>query len=209
MKKPRLQTITLNHPRERVPVAIVGDGSIATVGVGEGRMVPLVILDTRERQDLAEFIRLHQFITAGDVAVSWNKFDRNPDVISLVLRFSKPSETVVIIPFDLRKSHAILVEQILASRGLYIQAGEPGDRLRHDPNRPKVIVEIPDLDFGADWEKMLKGYAVRTYRAKGMSRAEAVPAAAQFMALLRTMAAARPFSASSTPTSPVSPPREE
>ncbi|MCW5758201.1 MAG: hypothetical protein KIS90_00340 [Phenylobacterium sp.] len=170
----------------------MGDGSIGTAEVGEGRMVPLVILDTTYRPDLEEFIRLHQFVSAGDVAVSWNKFGRGPDVISLVLRFTKPADVIAIIDFDLRKDHAILVEQVLASRGLYIQAGRPGDRLKHDPNRPKVILEVPDLGFGPAWEKMLRGHAVRKYRNMGLDRTAARAAATEFMTSIRTIAQIRP-----------------
>lgn len=160
--------IALGHMRERAPVSIVGDAGIATIGLGERRMISLLILDAPPRPDLEEFIRLHELIPVGDVVVRWAKLDRRPDTIALTLRLLRPAELTAIIEFDLVRHHAVLVEQILVSRGLYLQAGRPGDRLIDDPDRPKVILEVPDAGFRRAWNRLFEKYALKKMRAEGM-----------------------------------------
>ena len=53
----RYQSIPMNSAEEAQVVPIVGDAAIATVGVGHGRLIPLIIIDTTNRPDLAEVIR--------------------------------------------------------------------------------------------------------------------------------------------------------
>src|ERR1700730_420478 len=65
--------IELSHEREKDALRIVADGAIAHSGVGEGRLIPLVILDTSSRPDLEEYIRVHQYAGAGDVKCQWGQ----------------------------------------------------------------------------------------------------------------------------------------
>jgi len=60
--------------------------------------------------------------------------------------FQRPSELIVVIDFDIVKQ-GILVDQILTSKGLYIQAGRDGDRFKTKPDAKKIIIEIPDTGF--------------------------------------------------------------
>ncbi len=50
---------------------IVGDGLISTAGVGNGRMLSAVILDTSGRADAEEYFRVHAGSAVGDVRVQW------------------------------------------------------------------------------------------------------------------------------------------
>jgi hypothetical protein len=69
--KPRRGCITVHKEEEKRPVRIVADGAIAAGPIGDGRLIPLLILDTTERSDLEEFIRVHQFLSPGDVNFQW------------------------------------------------------------------------------------------------------------------------------------------
>lgn len=184
-------TIELHHEREKSAIHIVADGAIAHPGVGEGRLIPLVIVDTSSRPDLEEYIRVHQYVPAGDVKCQWGQLLGHTDTVALVLSFSRPSELVAIIEFDLKRHHGVLVEQVLASKGLYIQAGRKGDRLIHDMNLPKVILEIPDTGFRRIWDKIYYRYTMTQLRERGLNRADAKQAARQAVETLRTMATVR------------------
>ena len=69
--KPRPVTIPVNHAREAVPIRIVADGAISTGIVGDGRMLPVLILDATERPDIHAFIAMQRDSEAGDVHVQW------------------------------------------------------------------------------------------------------------------------------------------
>lgn len=165
--------IGLHHEREKDAVRIVADGAIAHTGVGEGRLIPLVILDATGRPDLEEYIRVHQYVGAGDVRCQWGQVIGHDHTVALILAFSRPAELVVIIEFDLLRNHGVLVEQILATNGLYIQAGREGDRLKDDMNLPKVILEVPETGFRSVWDKIYWQHTTAKMRERGLNRADA------------------------------------
>jgi hypothetical protein len=183
--------IELRHEREKDALRIVGDGAIAHASIGEGRLIPLVILDTSCRPDLEEHIRVHQYIGPGDVNCQWGQVMGHENTVALILSFSRPSEVVAIVEFDLQRNHGILVEQILAAKALYIQAGREGDRLKHDVNLPKVILEVPELGFRRYWDKIHWRHATAKMRERGLSRAGAKRAAKQAIEEMRKIGAVR------------------
>ena len=52
-------------------VQVVGDAAIAASPFVEGRLVPLVIVDTSGRPDLEELVRVHKHLPPGDVETQW------------------------------------------------------------------------------------------------------------------------------------------
>jgi hypothetical protein len=188
----RTGLIKVTQEREKDALRIVADGAIATVGVGEGRLIPLVILDTSSRLDFEEYIRVHQYVGAGDVKCQWGQLIGHDNTVALVLSFLRPAELVVIVEFDLQKHHGVLVEQVLGSKALYIQAGREGDRLKDDVNVPKVILEVPDTGFGRKfWDKIYSRYTAAKMREGGLSRADAKRAAKETIAELRKLGTVR------------------
>jgi hypothetical protein len=180
--------IELSHDREKDALRIVADGAIAHPSVGEGRLIPLVILDTSSRPDLEEYIRVHQYVGAGDVKCQWGQLIGHDNTVVLVLSFSRPADLVVIVEFDLQKNHGVLVEQALGTKALYIQAGREGDRLKHDLNLPKVILEVPDTGFGEKfWDKIYCRYTTAKMRERGLNRADAKRAAKESIEELRKL----------------------
>jgi hypothetical protein len=84
--------IALYKPEEASPVPIAGDAAIAQHGMGEGRMIPLLILDTTKRDDIDELIRIHEHLPPGDVNSQWGRIEHRRDrAISLILQFLRRS----------------------------------------------------------------------------------------------------------------------
>lgn len=171
-KKPKKTFRKLN---ER-PVPIVADAGIAAGFIGEGRLIPLLILDTTERPDIEEFIRVHQYVRPGDVVSQWATIEDGSGNVGLHLIFENPVALTALIVFDV-VTQGVLVDQIVRTRGLYIQAGKPGDRFVHDTQKPKVIMEIPNTGFGRVWEDIFYKSTLRQFRKMGLRRGEARSAA--------------------------------
>jgi hypothetical protein len=167
-------------------VSVIADGAIANPDVNEGRMVPLVILDTATRPDIDELIRLHGFFGPGDVKSQWASSTNNENIVFLKLSFLRPVELTIYVEFDLSKGHNVLIEQALISRALYIQAGRPGDRLKDDVDKPKLILEVPDGGFRERWEKIHLCHATAKMRERGAARADAKRMAKTAIELIRT-----------------------
>lgn len=170
---------------EKSPLKIIADAVIAIRGLGGGRLIPLVILDTSDRPDVEEFIRVHQTATKpGDVKVQWGQIEGHDSTVGLFLTFIRPSEVFMVLEFDIVKQ-GILVDQVLVGKGLYIQAGRAGDRFAKDPNRPKVLLEVGDLGFEKLWGKMFYKHVEKHFREHGLSRSEARGAARSAISQMR------------------------
>jgi hypothetical protein len=162
----------------------VADAAIAMEALGYGRLIPLVILNTSNRPDIEEFIRVHQYSGPGDVISQWATLEDGSGRVGLVLTFSGPMELTIFLAFDPDKQDG-LVDQIVHVKGLYIQAGRPGDRLIKNPNAPKVIANIPDTGFAKVWEDIFFRTAVKRARASGAGRRQAKEVARLFIAQWR------------------------
>src|SRR5439155_6801435 len=112
MTKPRKVAVS----RELV-VPIVHDGAIAGP-IADGRLLPVLFIDTSERRDVRELLRVHEQLGSGDVEFDWGLSLDNKDDAILYLRFLRPMEVKVILLFDVRRQ-AILVEGILSGGGAY------------------------------------------------------------------------------------------
>lgn len=178
--KPRPKVISVTGKHEAVPLRIVGDAAIASGVIGDGRLIPLLILETSERPDLEELIRVHLHLPPGDVTSQWGHVEGSDGTVHLFLIFTKPMEIVVIVEFDILR-HAALVDQVLLAKALYLQGGREGDRFIHNPEAAKILLEIPDTGFQETWDEMFLKSTVKRMRAEGLSRAEAKQAAKRYI----------------------------
>jgi hypothetical protein len=168
--------VALPNQASGEPVPIVADGAIATKVLGEGRLIPLLILDTSKRPDIEDMIKVHKILPPGDVKIQWGRIRKLENTVSLFLQFQRPSEVLIILDFNVTKQ-GILVEQILKAKSLYLQPGRTGDRLSTTMDNPKIIVEVPDLGFQKEWKKIWLKELTKIFRTKGLRRVEAKLAA--------------------------------
>ena len=180
----RNKEFLFHNKREKKLIPIVGDAAIASEKIGDGRLVPLIIIDTSDRPELSELIRVHQHLPPGDVEVQWGQVQGATGRVVLVLSFRKPVETVAILDFDIIKQ-GILVDQILTARFFYLQSGQPGDRFITNPTAPRIFVEVPDTHFREHWDKLFHKQITKYMRTKGFARKQAKQAAIQAIKQMR------------------------
>jgi prepilin-type processing-associated H-X9-DG protein len=157
-----------NRESER-PVKIVGDGSIANVLFADGRLIPVLIIDTSTRPDIVDLVKVQEEQPPGDVKSIWGRVSKSKKYISLILVFERPSHTVVVLEFDITKQ-GILVESILTAQALYLQPGQPGDKVSSTRANSSIIVEIPDMGFREVWNKLFQHELEIYYRTNGLNR---------------------------------------
>ena len=190
----RYQSIPMKSAEEAQVVPIVGNAAIATVGVGHGRLIPLIIIDTTNRPDLTEVIEAQAHLPAGDEVVQWGVLPKRHEHVVLLLKFQRPIERAAVVEFDIARQ-GILVEHILQSNALYIQAGKVGDRLKHDLGRPKMLIEVPDTGIRALWDKVYFDAVVKRARKDGLGRRDAKEVAQTYIGQIRELAKFRMKSA--------------
>src|SRR5688572_18901756 len=92
--------ITITDQRESKPVRIISEGAIAGKGVADGKLIPVLIVDTNDRPDIQELVRVHKHLPPGDAISQWGKLEGTFDAVALVLTFTRPTEVVIILNFD-------------------------------------------------------------------------------------------------------------
>lgn len=169
----KTKRFNVNNALETIPAPIVADGAIASPSAGDGRLVPVVIIDGSVRPDLATAIRVHRDFEAGDLRVQWGNLPNSEsNKVALFLTFVRPTELNAVIEFDV-VHQGMLVENILIARMMYLQAGKQGDRLSANLEVPMLLLEVVETGFRSYWDKrFLKGVS-NYFRSKRKNRADA------------------------------------
>ncbi|MEL5450769.1 hypothetical protein PTR41_12935 [Serratia bockelmannii] len=150
---------------------LVGDGAIASSRTADGRLIPLIILDTSEKRDLFNLVELHGESELGDVMSVWGSDSIIRKNVCLILIFERPIELRIAIKFNIDK-HLNLIDGIIQSRAIYIQPGVKGDKISQNINAPKILIEIPTRTTFAKWDDILKGRIEKKLKKEGVSRKE-------------------------------------
>ena len=158
---------------------IVGDGAIASTKTADGRLIPVVILDTTVKKDLEHLVHMHGQSETGDVTSIWAIKRFNHDFVSLVLYFKNPMELKIAISFNTLKNSA-LVEGILTSRAIYIQPG-----IRHNINAPKILVEIPARTTFDKWNDIFEKAVRKKLKKEGISNKALNNAAQEHISIIK------------------------
>ena len=183
-RKWRKTTIDGSNQKEATPVGIVADAAISTKGTVEGRLIPLLILDTSARPDIEELVRISSQQPPGDVACQWGQLIDNKDSVALFLTFERPVELFMVLQFGIVRQ-GILVDQILNSHAVYIQPGRDGDRLITAIDNQRILIEVPDTHFQPEWERLFFKHLALDMRKKGLHRQQAKQAARGLIEELR------------------------
>jgi len=176
--RPSRVKMTFKSEREKRPLRIISDAAIATGRVGDGRLIPLLIIDTSDRPDLGELVRVHEHLDPGDVESQWGQLEGLEGKVALILLFKRPIEAAMIFDFDIVKQGGI-VDLIVNAKGLYIQPGRDGDRFMTTPDAPRILVEIPETGFRPYWDDILYRSIMKDMRKSGLTRQQAKQAARQ------------------------------
>ncbi|HDC4519065.1 hypothetical protein LH671_12325 [Enterobacter kobei] len=163
---------------------LVGDGAIADSKTADGRLIPVMILDTREKKQLEYLVKMHNQIDTGDVTSIWGVARFNISKVNLVLFFKKPVELKVAISLHSLK-HASLIQGILISKAVYIQPGVPGDRISHNINAPKILVEIPTKTTFEKWDEIFEKSVIKKFKKEGLRGKNLKDASLEHISLIK------------------------
>ena len=171
-------------------VSVVSDAAMAGP-VADGKLVPVLILDVQGRPDVSELIRQHQHLPSGEASHQWASSRDNSDRVMLLLNFERPSDVRMAIPFSI-EHQGILVDSMIRSGAVYLQAGAEGDRLSATLDEPKILVELPDTGFGPAWEALLEKRMTKVMSTRmRVSRRKARPVARRLIKQMREFTALR------------------
>ena len=165
---------------------IVRDGAIAMPDIGDGRLIPVLIIDCDSRRDLYDMVMAHEDTPPGDVTVTWGRKIFSKECVYLILDFKKPVETKAVIEFDIAK-YGGTADLIINARAFYFQPKDSGARVMEGLDKPKILIEVPHETKLDDWDSILQSYLVKQFKKQGATRKEAIEAAKAHLDGLRRM----------------------
>ncbi|WP_445187203.1 hypothetical protein ACTXG6_08460 [Pseudonocardia sp. Cha107L01] len=171
-------------------VDVVADGAIATPQLAHGKLIPLLILDTRSRPDVEDLIRVQRFLPPGDVTPSWATTADGPLAVILTLKFERPVETLFSVFLKAQKYGGI-IDQIVTNGLLYLQAGAPGDRYSTTIEATRMAVEVDSSNFEDVWKEIFLETTSRTFIEKGWDASTAQKLAGEAIEGIRKLNAFR------------------
>ena len=171
--------------RERLALySIAEEGLLSTDSIGEGRMIPVLVLDIDGNKDIEDLIKVHDNITSGDATITWIHDFYNRNFFILKMEFSKPMEIKFGIKFKIDKEYS-LIDGILESKGVYLQTGVKGDKISKKMEDPKILVEVPDMGIKVIWNKILLNTMKKKYMKQGYRKREAISISKQHISEMR------------------------
>lgn len=177
----------MNNKREikgNVLLPVVRDGAIATPEWGDGRLIPVLVVDCSNRPDVRDLIYAHEHLPPGDVKVTWGRRLYQKRTVFLLLEFQRPSKVTAVLEFDITEQGG-LVDGVLHAHGVYLQPLESGARVVEGLNKGKILIEVPDTGFMPTWTKIYNGRLLKMFRKRGLNRAQADRATGEHIKRIR------------------------
>ena len=153
---------------------VISDGAISMAEVGEGRMIPSIIIDIENYVEISDLIKLHRGNLPGDIQPFWmlqKTFFKQKWVI-LNLNFIKPLKISIGIKFTLAKDLGV-IEGIIRARSVYLQAGKIGDKVS-DLKNESILIEVPFLEFDSKWDNIIIDILKKRFKDKGYSKKDSL-----------------------------------
>lgn len=147
------------------------NGLIANPELGEGRLIPALVLDSDKDNGLRELLDLHKTTSSGDITVQWgsplSQYIK-PKVWHLIIEFSQPMEFNFEIEFDLYNDYP-LIDAIYQSRALYISQGKVGEKVSMKQD-DMILMEVVDTETDALWNLTLTKILNKRLRKNGVPK---------------------------------------
>lgn len=153
-------------------VRVVSDAGIATPSVADGKLMPVLTLNSKDVPELTTMLDFHQNTPPGDVTSTWLVQRFSKSYMYLLLEFVKPTEMKVAIEFKLSK-HPPVIDGIIISHGFYLRTNDTSDHFADDLESPCIIVEVPDETIPPYWEELYRKLTLKKIKKAGYSKKEA------------------------------------
>jgi hypothetical protein len=120
---------------------------------GDGKLVPVLAIDTSDRPDIEALFDAYVPETVGDVAIQWGQRDGAPKgTVTLFIQFTTPITQLLILDFEIVRQ-GVVVDQILRTAELYLEGVTKNAPQAARWSRVRVVVS--DTRFGPIWEELL------------------------------------------------------
>ncbi len=150
----------------------IANGVVKFPFIGEGRPFPSLIFEKNTALIITELCKAHENPLSGDAETTWGTPISlfKPKEFILKITFKNPIETTFGISFE-GKKHFSLIDGIIHSQSLRIEAGNFGDKIS-DLRNSDILIEVPKTKFANKWNSYLEDILRSIYKQKGVHKKE-------------------------------------
>lgn len=155
---------------EVIPVKVKNISLISSVGIADGKMLPVVFLDCNDRPDIDKLLINHRDLKSkfGKIESAFGFKSRlNKRFLLLHLFFKEPIECNIIVEFDILK-HGLGIDQLIKNQGCYIQSDSRGSRVSETMNEPRTLTEIPSEHIKIHWDFLYNNAITKDFQKKAI-----------------------------------------
>lgn len=147
--------------------------TLTVQGVANGRTIPVLFVENDNENKIGSTINFHQTLKHGVCSTQWGVTEDNKYVL-LFLNFSIPTETSIVLFFDILK-YGHVVTHIIRMQCLYLAIGNKNSKLSENMDSPKVLIEVKNDEFLKEWTEIFKKEYTKYLRKKHkLSKKEAI-----------------------------------
>jgi hypothetical protein len=151
---------------------IIADGMMSLSSIGEGRLIPCIMLDKSVANEVDELGKIHETSPPGDSETTWTRaitFSK-PKELVLKIKFTSPMELTFGIIFNIHK-YANLIDGIFCSQSLHLETGLVGDKILSLKNNG-ILIEVPKTNFEKPWEEFYFNAIKDNYKRQGVPKSQ-------------------------------------
>lgn len=139
---------------DEIITKVVSSATIASAGIANGRNIPVVIVESDNKNKINDLLKAHESVKNGNCASQFG-FIEGYQYAMLILDFSLPIEITIVLLFDVIKQ-GITVDQILYSKCMYLMTGDEKTKFSLNMDKPRILLEITTEGFQPHWNKIYK-----------------------------------------------------
>lgn len=162
---------------EQVPILKIGN--LRQTLLMEGRVIPSIVLDTRNRPDIESIILSHQDIQCGHALSTWGLNKKNKNEVILAIEFTEPFSCSFSLIMNIDK-YGIAIENIMRYNVVYLQSRNLGDS-DNILFLPSVLIEVPSKNAKEYWDRHLILHTEKHFRKLGYSKKLAKQKACEYL----------------------------
>lgn len=137
-----------------IRLLVTASSAIASVGVANGRNIPVVFVPSDDDKKIDNIVSLHENIKEGTCFTSWG-ITADKKFAVLHLDFQVPVKQKVILFFDIIK-FGIVVEQIMHSQCMFLTIGDEASKLSLCMGNKRILIDVCCDEFKDEWSDIFR-----------------------------------------------------
>lgn len=178
--------------KNRYPIfEIVNAAAVSFPSLGEGRFLPILVIDTRGHIEVKELFKLASNGAKVTGTARWASLNSYfyPRRIELVFEFINPLDLKFAINLILDQDphpHYEIVDGIMHLGGLFLKDGKETDDALGTPEN-KILIEVTDSNLDKKWEGVLRKILIKRYKRTRLPKKQMYPKINELIARMRML----------------------